>query len=645
MRKIAYYIIFLICIALQSKAQKVQPFSLPEKIPADWEAFGDRTYISIQKQAHYLLSKVHEFDNHKTLKLLSGSGSLEYEVRPNTGGVAGFAFLYKFGNYNPSITGVSRPVLLQDYIIPMMRYLCRTHLTGDLNTSDGKKWGDQWQSAHWANALAKGAWWIWDDLPDDVKKGVLNVVKFEARRFYKMEPPFNIQIDTKSEENAWNSQIFHSAMLLMPNDNEYLQWENLLRKWVISSYVRPVDLINKPILDGKPMPSFTGANIYDDYTLENHYIVHPDYMNAFILTSQFALDYAMQGKAIPEFVFFNNKGIYENIKWFTLPDGGMNYPSGQDWPIYRNPDWLFTHVHTVAFKNDNDATELARRALNTLEKMQNRNTEGNVYQPEENFFPPGNTDLIYYTAISWLSLHYINKKQDDFSEKKGVKILEAGKIVLNRSAKAIQSLSWGRAIMFQCVANSYDRVFDSSTENGRGYIILKDESKPLAVSLSGDIKLNSTKKSFTAEFTINHGGKVAAQYIIKSHKNKMRVFEKLVALDDITTKTIATSFYGVLNNKNWVYETGVRDIKLDNNKTLSFIAGKNEAKEIPSKKIVISNSVSITSKKVLNAKYEQAKEFYRSRLTDKLILNYLPLEKRFTKGSVLTQTEYEITVL
>ncbi|HEX7411128.1 MAG TPA: hypothetical protein VF298_03215 [Bacteroidales bacterium] len=104
------------------------------------------------------------------------------------------------------------------------------------------KWiGAPWQSANWSYMLATGAWWIWNDLPADVQEGVLKVVKFEAARFYNIEPPNNLKLDTKSEENAWNSQIFQAAMLLLPHDKDYLLWERLQKKWVISAYIRPAD--------------------------------------------------------------------------------------------------------------------------------------------------------------------------------------------------------------------------------------------------------------------------------------------------------------------------------------------------------------------------------------------------------------------
>ncbi|HEX5552923.1 MAG TPA: hypothetical protein VFX43_06700 [Chitinophagaceae bacterium] len=617
---------------------------MPSKIPERWQGFGDKTYMFIEKQAHFLLDKVHPWDKAPKLKLLTESRTGEHWIRPNAGSVAGFAFLYRFGPYDPRITGVSRESLLKGYIIPMMRYIVDTHLTGIMNTGNGKKWGNVWQSAHWAYMLAMGAWWIWDDLPVDVQQGVRKVVKFEAARFYHTEPPHNLKLDTKSEENAWNSQIFQAAMVLMPKDSHYSLWEELEKKWVISAYIRPADLKSNIRVDGIALSTFKGPNIYNDYTLENHGKVHPDYMNALTLSSQFSLVYAMQGKPVPSFISFNKKGIYEDLKWFALPDGGYDYPTGQDWPIFRSPDWLLTHMLMAAFSHDPDAPELARRVLNCIDEMQRRNVAGNVYQTDENFFPSGQTDLLFYGSLSWLSLYYMDHAPDHFTAKKGVKLFGSGKIILNRTPKAIQSLSWGSEIMFQSIVRDSDRVFDSDTRNGIGYIILKGAKRPLPVSLGQGMRLKRHKNSFEAKFSVNHGGKITAYYTIKSRKHGLFVSERLVADTAVVTQTIATSYYGVLNNKHWVFGKGKRVVYTRSGIGYTFLAGQGKAEQLNTKEIDIDGIVSFHSDKKLHASYSAGTKMVRSRITDHLVLNDIQGERTWSAGQLMSETDYEIKI-
>ncbi len=148
----------------------------------------------------------------------------------------------------------------------------------------------------------------------------------------------------------------------------------------------------------------SGANIYDDFTLENHGIVHPDYMTTFSLAAGCATDFRMSGRREPEAVMHNVGGIYENLKWFVLPDGGFVYPSGQDWQLFRNADWLRCHVLMSVLARDPDGWELGRRSLAALQKMQSRSESGAVYLPEETFFASSHSDLLRGLAESWLML-------------------------------------------------------------------------------------------------------------------------------------------------------------------------------------------------------------------------------------------------
>lgn len=87
----------------------------------------------------------------------------------------------------------------------------------------------------------------------------------------------------------------------MPENPEYPRWQELFRKWVLSSYVTEADVREGKVVDGFNLGTLGGGNIYDDYTLENHDIVHPDYMTAFILSFQTAVDYRMTQREIPSF--------------------------------------------------------------------------------------------------------------------------------------------------------------------------------------------------------------------------------------------------------------------------------------------------------------------------------------------------------
>src|SRR5205814_7212835 len=101
----------------------------------------------------------------------------------------------------------------------------------------------------------------------------------EADRFVDAKPPTQVERDTKAEENAWDSTIVALAFNMFPHHPRHAVWRDAAIRWQISSFVTAKDCASDQFVDGKPLRQWlTGPNLYDDYTLENHDRVHPDYM-------------------------------------------------------------------------------------------------------------------------------------------------------------------------------------------------------------------------------------------------------------------------------------------------------------------------------------------------------------------------------
>ena len=613
-------------------------------------AFCDRVYRSAELQARYLLGEVHPWDRDPTLLLLTESRSDEHWIRPNTGAVAGFAFLYRFGPYDEACVGVSRRRLMHETIIPMMRYLVATHRTGVQPTGDDKPWGDHWQSALWAHALGRSAWWVWDDLPDDVRAGVRRVVAHEADRIAGAAPPSRVDSDTKAEENAWNSTILSVATLLLPDDERRPGWDRAFQKWALSSFLRAADAESEALVDGRPLrDQFTGANIHDDFTLENHDIVHPDYMTTFGLTLGTSIDFAMTGRTMPEALLHNVGGIYENLKWFILPDGGFVYPSGQDWRLFRNVDWLFAHILMAVYAGDAEAWPLAELALDTQELMQARSESGAVYAPDEYFFPSTQHDTLYRMALVWLTLQPLATLPDHqpyIPKRLGVRRLDAGRILIRRTPEALHTLSWGRGLMAQCVANRKDRLVSPHPRSGVGHIRLKGAAKPLPVTLR-EIRTTDSPDGFSGEAVVDHGvEQIEARLTYVSRPDGTWVIrEELKALADLETAEIATGLIGILNNRQWVYEPGRRRIVLGTEAAQfeSCAGGSMEVVEVTH--AVIDGVMVIRSATPLRVRYLAARESERGRVTDLLYLNYRGDERSWRAGDTIRRFEAEVRCL
>lgn len=629
-----------------------------------FDGVPQRIYRAAERQARHLLALVRPWSADPSLKLLTASASGEHMIRPNTSAIEGFAFLYRFGPYDEKTVGVSRQALLTETIIPMMRYCTATHVSGGRPTDDGKCWGNAWQSAYWAYMLGRAAWWLWDDLPDDLRQSVRKVVLHEADRFLRAVPPHQLAYDTKAEENAWNALIFHAAMLIVPGDPRYPRWAEGFQRWTLSSFLRPADAKSQAVIDGRTVAEqFTGANIFDDFTLENHGFVHPDYMTCFGLTLSAQADFVLSGRKPPEALLYNVRDIYENLKWFHLPDGGFVYPSGQDWELFRNPNWLASHLELAVYAGDRDAWGFALQSLRTLEKMQARNASGAVFAPDEWYFASMQHSQFRSLAQAWLVLQTADPDLPRPSTPRplfGVRQWESGKILIHRTPRAIHSLSWGAVVMAQLVAMDDDRLVSPDQRNGIGHVVLQGQNKPLPVklhsanvellpppaaarqagALADDLPGQSAAGGFRAVLEVDHGTHVRAKLLVESRADgSLLLSEELTALVDAPLAECSTGLIGILNNPNWVYERGRRTVRFDGRETEVAALGATRIGPSPTTKIAIDGRLEIVGKTPLRAAYVGAKKRERGRATDRLYLNALDQPLQAAAGETFSRWE------
>ncbi|MNP95790.1 hypothetical protein D3C85_83500 [compost metagenome] len=641
-----------------SQGQKIQQNDLSNKkglkvmdckLPSSklYQKEEGRIYRLIEGQVHYLRGLLHPWKNDLSMLLITKSESGEHCIRPNATFAADLAFLYRFGNFDEKVVGTSRELLLSEELIPLLRYLVRTHKTGDLKTDDGKSWGDAWQSAHWTAALGNAAWWSWKGLPEDIKKGVCYVVGHEADRIEGRIPPHQVKLDSKSEENAWNSQVLSAALLLMPEDPRCTKWELAVKKWSLSAYLRDADASSIKNVDNIPISKqFTGANIYNDFSLENHDIVHPDYMGAWIMNAGNDLDYLLTGRKTSETFLYNLSNIYNLQKRFFLPDGGYCYPNGQDWALFRNADWMPCHATAVARFNDPEALYYLHNAIDTAEKMQARNSNGAIYAPGENFFPSAQPHLGYWLTQSWLILHFAKKELSKSAAVAGVNYLKDGNIILRRDSKAIQTVSWGKMKMIQMMPMMKDHIVSPDQRNGIGRVVVKnskDKDSILAVTLK-DIEVKPNENGFYVKMVLYHGDLIQSNISCKTNINgSFTIKETLTALKECSTNSIETLTFGILNNPNWVYESGKRNVKIGN-QSFEAIAGS-DLEYLNSAATATVDSLLFEMDKSSVISYKVAKEISRSRFTDMLVLNSIPKKQQWKQDEVISERQVTIAIL
>jgi hypothetical protein len=385
----------------------------------------------------------------------------EYAVRAWTSTVLSAAVCMKFAGCPAQET---QPVLLH-----ILREVTRTHLTGGGKTASGKAWGHQWQSAFWAWQAAFAAWLLWPELPDDLRAPVVAMAVDEADRFADLPAPYSEFLDTKAEENAWNSNILVLVSEALPAHPHHAQWRERALEYMISAFATRADRSNNKIVDGRPVRAWVkGPNAHSDFTLENHGIVHPDYMTAISLNLYNAFVYRLLGKPVPDAVFFNAREVYENLKLLSLPDGSLFYPNGTDWSLHLVDMTWEVHVHMERLAHDRQAGALAEAALDTLEKMQARNPSGCIFAPGEFVSWPREAEpnagflvsMGLLTMKLWAPPANPQPLATVWKELEKEQMFEDGKFFVMRTAHSLSSCAWGLRVMAVTIPFARDPIIN-----------------------------------------------------------------------------------------------------------------------------------------------------------------------------------------
>ena len=95
-------------------------------------------------------------------------------------------------------------------------------------------------------------------------------------------PAARVKLDTEAETVAWNSTILSLAANMMPTHPHNAKWREAAKRYAYTIFATSKDLEDgTPGDDGKPVKDWVaGANIHDDFTLENHGRFHIDYVFA-----------------------------------------------------------------------------------------------------------------------------------------------------------------------------------------------------------------------------------------------------------------------------------------------------------------------------------------------------------------------------
>ncbi|OCA85971.1 hypothetical protein A8F94_14080 [Bacillus sp. FJAT-27225] len=527
----------------------------------------------------------------------------EWDVRPDTGHFFGGDFWYssesastalvfavaaKLGEYSREVTGIDRDEL-KEKAIKAIRYMGFTHDTGPEDCirvngrnhyTAGKKWGGKddhffmaSQNGRSISSFATAAWLLWDDLDDETKTLVQNVVSSYADRFCEEPPRSGSFYDTQCEEDAWTTAGLAAAVALFPEHPHHERWKDGFVNWGINTITTSWDRLTSRsgLIEKTDNHEIKTINFLPDYTTENHAFVHPSYLCAGInLRAVHAILAYMSGEPVNSSAIFNNEKLYEKTVKIWAQFDGLAVPiQGQDWWYNRHHERQFTHAVLNVVHKNKSAALFERRCLETIEKIQMSNPSGCLLEEEEYVFNPvhaqSSKDFEPGSALDLVNSYLLHifggdeaepaRYQELADELAGVHYYPFGCSIINRTKDAFTSFSWRNNVTLLTLPEqglwNITPLFHSYT----GMFTFKQTKAVKALSNQESIRhmdecrIHQYENGFGATGVILRGDDEIAQEVavVSLPNGYTAYYEKVKVLKDCDLERAATGIIGVRN--------------------------------------------------------------------------------------------------
>jgi hypothetical protein len=528
----------------------------------------------------------------------------EWDGRPNSGHFFGgdfwyssesastalvFAAVAKLGDYKKEITALERDDLMNK-AIKAIRYMGFTHDTGPEDCvrvngrnsyTAGKKWGGKndhffmaSQNGRSISSLATAAWLLWDDLDNETKILVQNVVASYADRFCDEPPRSGSYYDTQCEEDAWTSAGLATAVALFPEHPHHERWKEGFINWGINTITTSWDRLTSGsgLIEKLESHEFKTINFHPDYTTENHAFVHPSYLCAGInLRAVHAIFAKMSGEEINPCAIYNNEKLYEKtVKVWAQFDGLAVPIQGQDWWYNRHHERQFTHAVLNVVHKNSTAALFERRCLEIIEKIQLSNPSGCLLEEGELVFNPAHAqsskDFEPGSALDLVNSYLLHvfgggdeavpaTYEDLTRDLTGVHYYPFGCSIINRTKDAFTSFSWRNNVMLLTLPRqslwNITPLFHSYTGlfKFRQTKAVKALSNQESIRNMEECQINQFENGFGVTGVILRGDQEIAQElsVVSLPNGYTLYFEKIKVLKECEMEQAATGIIGVRN--------------------------------------------------------------------------------------------------
>ena len=357
--------------------------------------------------------------------------------------VAGTAYaaavLVRFEEPGKTVGDPPREQLL-DNAVRMIQAVARDHRLGGGN----EEWST-FRSARILHLLGMAAWLLWEELDGPTRLLVAKILEHEAERFLNRPAPARLYGDTQAESNAWTGGGIAVAACMLKSHPHREFWAEKANEYMISAYATARDVASDEVIDGKPLNQWlTAPNAFPDYTVENHGLVHPDYLGAISEMVRCAISFRLADEPLPQAVTFNADKVLDLLVFLYLPDGTELYPQNTDYTP-RRLDVFVQASDIIPHKPSPLRKACFLRALASMEAMATECPD----QPMNGWIGfPYDLGSTWGLTQDYLMFRFFGDGGEALEDNQleaslaGVFASEYGKFAVHRTPNTISSFSW-----------------------------------------------------------------------------------------------------------------------------------------------------------------------------------------------------------
>lgn len=478
------------------------------------------------------------------------------------------AFLVKYAK--PA--GVALPAgvtweRIEDMARKSLVFAYSTHKANKLKVCAGSVpyWGSVsktdyvWESSLWAMSVAYSAYFQWEQLSDQQRTYIYNLLKAECNYELERTIPTGYASDSKAEENGWEADVLAATLGLFPNDPLADRWFQRMREFAVNSYSHYADATNTTIVDPHydnttVAQLYRGNNLYPDYTLQNHNLFHTSYQNVVMQElgeAALALQ-IFQGES-PKWrsntLMHNNQAVMDSVlNWLALSDGELAMPNGNDWSLFLF-DQITSYSTQACFQRDPNALMLENMAYKYIQARQQTTVDGAwLLRPDVGARRMG---VQGHRVMMTYLMHLHNSTADmvptawsDFRQRYAeARLLPNQNVVRAFTADRFTTFSWSTGLKSYTgyfAANSPDKnkivapYRANNTGNLLGWYTLSGKGTNATPVVQGIYELNGAAYTMNGELNTND----------KALNNRFALFSTpgnaLIFLDDVRANVAAT---------------------------------------------------------------------------------------------------------